>query len=70
MLSKVILVAEDNPDDALILKTRFKRAAMLDRLHIVDDGQQVIDWLSGKDKFCGGGVVHILCMAGFALPVF
>src|SRR5687767_10988303 len=51
MLPKVILVAEDNPDDAFIFKTRFKRAAMPDRLHIVEDGQQVIDWLSGKDVY-------------------
>ncbi|HVK58965.1 MAG TPA: hypothetical protein VM735_09310 [Candidatus Kapabacteria bacterium] len=51
MLPKVILVAEDNPDDAFIFRTRFKRAAMPDRLYIVDGGQRVIDLLSGKDAY-------------------
>ena len=51
MPSKVILVAEDNPDDALIFKMRFKRAGLPDAVHIVDDGQKVIDWLSGKDAY-------------------
>ena len=47
----MILVAEDNPDDALIFKMMFKRAALARPLQIVDDGQKVIDWLSGKDGF-------------------
>ncbi|MDB6039459.1 MAG: response regulator receiver protein [Verrucomicrobiales bacterium] len=51
MTSDVILVAEDNPDDAFIVKMMFKRAGLLRTLHIVDDGQKVIDWLSGNDSF-------------------
>ena len=48
---KAILVAEDSPDDALIFKTMFKRAALPYRLDMVEDGQQVIDWLSGKGDY-------------------
>jgi CheY-like chemotaxis protein len=51
MPSHVILLAEDNPDDALIFHMKFKRAALTRTLHMVDDGQKVIDWLSGKDGF-------------------
>ena len=51
MPSQVILVAEDNPDDAIIFAMRFKRAALTRPLHIVDDGQKVIDWLSGTGDF-------------------
>ena len=51
MASKVILVAEDNPDDALIFKMRFKRATLPHMLHMVEDGQKVIDWLSGQGEF-------------------
>jgi CheY-like chemotaxis protein len=47
----MILVAEDNPDDALIMEMMFKRAKLPHTLHIVGDGQQVIDWLSGKDNY-------------------
>jgi len=51
MLSNVILVAEDNPDDALIFKMMFKRATLPHSLHMVQDGQQVIDWLSGSNGY-------------------
>ena len=51
MPSRMILVAEDNSDDALIFERMFKRASLPDGLYIVDDGQQVIDWLSGTGNF-------------------
>ena len=51
MLSNVILVAEDNPDDALIFKMMFKRATLPHSLYMVQDGQQVIDWLSGSNGY-------------------
>jgi CheY-like chemotaxis protein len=51
MPTKIILVAEDNPDDALIFKMRFKRATLPHFLHMVEDGQQVINWLSGYDGY-------------------
>ena len=51
MPSKTILVAEDDPDDALIFKAMFKRATLPHNLHVVSNGQQVIDWLSGKDEY-------------------
>lgn len=47
----MILVAEDNPDDALIFKMKFKRAALPFSLQIVEDGQQVIDWLAGTGTY-------------------
>jgi CheY-like chemotaxis protein len=51
MPSRVILIAEDDPDDAFIFKMMFKRATLPHTLHVVGDGQQVIDWLSGKDGY-------------------
>ena len=51
MSSNVILVAEDDPNDALIFKTMFRRATLPHSLHIVENGQQAIDWLSGKDDY-------------------
>jgi|KBSSwiStaDraftv2_1062776.scaffolds.fasta_scaffold508791_2 CheY-like chemotaxis protein len=49
--SKVILVAEDNPDDATIFELMFKRASLPQSLFFVEDGQKVIDWLSGSDGY-------------------
>ena len=51
MPSENILVAEDNPDDASIFKLMYKRAMLPHALHFVEDGQQVIDWLSGADGY-------------------
>jgi CheY-like chemotaxis protein len=51
MPSKVILIAEDNPDDATIFNLMYKRAALPHNVFFVEDGQQVIDWLSGSDSY-------------------
>jgi CheY-like chemotaxis protein len=51
MVMKKILVAEDNPDDAFIFQMAFKKAALPHGLQIVDDGQQVINWLAGNGEF-------------------
>jgi CheY-like chemotaxis protein len=47
----MILVAEDNPDDAFIFEMMYKRATLPQRLQIVGDGQQVIEWLAGHGDY-------------------
>ena len=47
MAVKTILVAEDNPDDAFIFQMMFRKATLPHKLHMVEDGQQVISWLEG-----------------------
>jgi CheY-like chemotaxis protein len=49
--SKVILLAEDNVDDAEIFELMLKRATLPHTLHRVEDGQQAIEWLSGEGAF-------------------
>ncbi len=51
MPAKVILVAEDDTDDAFIFRMMFKRATLPHSLYMVRDGQQVIDWFSGNDGY-------------------
>ncbi|HEX3801019.1 MAG TPA: response regulator [Verrucomicrobiae bacterium] len=51
MANKIILYAEDNPDDMLILKMAFKRAGFAHALHCVDDGQEAICWLRGDNRY-------------------
>ncbi len=48
---KTILYAEDNVDDVFIFKLAFKRATLPHSLHIVQDGQQAIDWFQGATPF-------------------
>ncbi|HWF17623.1 MAG TPA: response regulator [Verrucomicrobiae bacterium] len=46
-----ILVAEDDENDAFILQRAFTKAGILDPFHIVSDGQEVMDYLSGSEKY-------------------
>jgi CheY-like chemotaxis protein len=45
-----ILYAEDEESDALLMKRAFKKAAILNPLVVLTNGQQVIDYLSGERK--------------------
>jgi CheY-like chemotaxis protein len=48
---KNILYAEDNPDDAVILKIVFRRAGLPQLVSCVDDGEDAIEWIGGTGKF-------------------
>jgi CheY-like chemotaxis protein len=45
------LVAEDDPNDALLLHCAFKRAGIKATIHFVSDGMEAIDYLRGKQLF-------------------
>lgn len=45
------LVAEDDPNDALMLHCAFKRAGIDATVHFVSDGVEAIDYLRGKQLF-------------------
>lgn len=45
------LVAEDDPNDALLLHGAFKRAGIDTTIHFVSDGVEAIDYLRGKQLF-------------------
>lgn len=46
-----ILLVEDNPDDVFFVQRAFKAHGIEDRLHIVNDGQEAIDYLSGAGRY-------------------
>jgi CheY-like chemotaxis protein len=48
---KVILLAEDNADDAERAQAALKSAGVLNRVVVVTDGDEVIDYLEGKNHF-------------------
>src|SRR5262249_34665322 len=45
------LVAEDDPNDALLLHCAFKRAGVEATVHFVSDGVEALDYLRGKQLF-------------------
>lgn len=51
MSQEIILLAEDNPDDAFIFKMMFDRASLPQTLCRVDNGQEAIEWLSGEGNY-------------------
>jgi CheY-like chemotaxis protein len=46
-----VLLAEDDENDVLLMQRAFKRSRKQDHLQIVRDGQEVIDYLAGKNHF-------------------
>ena len=47
----VILLAEDNSDDVLLISMALKKAGSLNRLLVVSDGEQALDYLKGEGRF-------------------
>lgn len=46
-----VLLAEDNPDDALLMQRAFKAQGITNPLRIVADGSEVISYLEGQGSF-------------------
>src|SRR4051794_20062070 len=47
----VILLAEDNEDDLLVIHKAFQRTKLLNPVHVVRDGEEALAYLEGKDKY-------------------
>lgn len=46
-----ILQVEDDETDVLLLQHAFKKADINEPVHVVNDGREAIDYLSGKGRF-------------------
>lgn len=51
LASRPILIAEDDPDDAYMLRRAFTKANVANPLVFVGDGDEAIDYLSGSGRF-------------------
>jgi CheY-like chemotaxis protein len=47
----LVLVAEDNPDDALLLRRALAKAGIVARLKIVSDGEEMLLYLQAKGAY-------------------
>ena len=53
MKSKIILLAEDNPDDVKLTLRALKKSNILNDVVIAEDGVEALDYLFGTGKFAG-----------------
>jgi CheY-like chemotaxis protein len=47
----LVLVAEDNPDDALLLRRALDKAGIVARVKIVSDGEEMLLYLQGRGAY-------------------
>src|SRR6516165_9437169 len=47
----VVLLAEDNQDDVLLVRRAFERAGLKNQIHIVQNGLEAIAYLNGDGLF-------------------
>lgn len=47
----IVLYAEDEDNDVLFMEHAFRRAGWGHRLHVVRNGQEAVDYLSGRGAF-------------------
>lgn len=50
-----ILLAEDDPDDVLLLRRAFARANVANPLVVVSDGDEAVEYLSGSGRYTDHG---------------
>jgi CheY-like chemotaxis protein len=46
-----ILLVEDDGNDVLLLEHAFRKANLTNTIHVVNDGEQAIDYLQGRNKY-------------------
>ncbi|HSK30049.1 MAG TPA: response regulator [Candidatus Limnocylindria bacterium] len=49
--NSAILLIEDNEDDVFLMRRALQGARVVNPLHVVEDGQEAVDYLGGAGKF-------------------
>jgi len=52
-----VLVVEDDPKDAALLRRAFSKGGPDARLQFVRDGQEALDYLNGLDRFADRNLI-------------
>ena len=53
MKNKTILIVEDNPQDEMLILRALRKGNVVNRIDVVRDGQQALDYLFGEGEFAG-----------------
>jgi len=69
-MADAILLVEDSPDDVLFLTRALSKAGVGNALHVVEDGQQALDYLAGKDRYADRAAhpLPVLVLLDLKLP--
>jgi CheY-like chemotaxis protein len=57
-----ILLVEDNPDDVYFMRRACKTAGIENPIHVAEDGQQAIDYLSGAGQYSDRAAHPLPCL--------
>lgn len=55
MNASVILLVEDSPDDATLIRRAFQKTNLMNPVQLVEDGEEAIAYLSGAGSFADRG---------------
>jgi CheY-like chemotaxis protein len=65
----IILLAEDDPDDVLLMKLAFRRAGLTNPVHVVTSGEDAIEYLKGAlEAKSSGWPVPLLISLDINMP--
>jgi len=70
MKTNVILLVEDNPQDELLILRALKKANLANRIDVVRDGQQAVDYLFNQGAFQQPGAPEppVVVLLDISLP--
>jgi two-component system response regulator len=58
MKRKVILLIEDNPDDEMLTIRAMKKNNILNKVVVLRDGEEALDYIFGKGKYKGREIIE------------
>jgi CheY-like chemotaxis protein len=62
MTNHPVLLVEDDENDVFFMQRAFREAGIVTTLNVASDGQQAIDYLSGKGKFADRHAWPLPCL--------
>ena len=63
-----ILMADDDPDDRLLVKEAFEENRLINNLETVEDGEQLMDFLHRRGKFVDTTIIPGLILLDLNMP--
>ena len=64
----IILLVEDDPGDQKLVKVSLKKQRLANELHIVDSGEEALDFLYQRGKYNGGTLRPDLILLDLNMP--
>lgn len=64
----LVLLVEDNPDDADLIEHAFRKAKIANPLAVVEDGEKAMAWLAGEPPYQDRGPLPPLVLLDLKLP--